>query len=93
MLANPPLGGSAPVRAVARIVGRRLAQRFLDTYTHLSGTRVDPAGLAWGRTVHALRTMTEIATWEHQDRIEVHRGHPWIAMRPVLEAQLATVTD
>jgi hypothetical protein len=49
--------------------------------------------LHWGRTVHALRAMTEIATWEHQDRIDVHRGHPWVAMRTVLEDQLATVTD
>lgn len=93
MLANPPLGGPAPVRATARIVGRRSAQRFLDTYTRLSGSSVDPERLAWGRTVHALRAVTEIATWEHHDRSHERSGHPWIAMRSVLEAQLATVTD
>jgi hypothetical protein len=54
---------------------------------------IDPERLAWGRTVHALRAVTEIATWEHQDRIDVHQGHPWIAMRTVLEDQLATVTN
>jgi aminoglycoside phosphotransferase (APT) family kinase protein len=93
MLANPPLGGPAPVRAIARSVGGRLAQRFLHTYQHLIGMPIDPERLAWGRTVHALRAMTEIATWAHQDRIDVHRGHPWVAMRTVLEDQLATVTD
>lgn len=93
MLANPPLGGPAPVRATARIIGRRIAQRFLDTYARLSGSTVDPERLAWGRTVHALRAVTEIATWEHHDRSHERSGHPWIAMRSVLEAQLATVTD
>ena len=93
MLANPPLGGPAPVRATARTVGRRIAQRFLDTYTRLSGRSVDPERLAWGRIVHALRAVTEIATWEQQDRGHERSGHPWIAMRSVLEAQLATVTD
>ncbi|MDP2291528.1 MAG: phosphotransferase [Actinomycetota bacterium] len=90
MLANPPLGGPAPVRAVTRRVGGRLARRFLRTYSQLSGTVVDPERLAWGRSVHALRALTEVSTWEHQDRIDAHRGHPWLALRTVLEAQLAT---
>lgn len=67
MLANPPLGGPAPVRATASTIGRQIAQRFLDTYTQLSGSSVDPERLAWGRTVHALRALTEIATWEQED--------------------------
>jgi len=91
MLANPPLGGPAPVRAIARIVGHRIAQRFLHTYQHLSGMPVDPERLAWGRTVHALRAMTEIATWEHQDRTDAHSGHPWLSLRPALEAQLGGI--
>jgi aminoglycoside phosphotransferase (APT) family kinase protein len=89
MLTNPPLGGPAPVRAIARGVGSRLARRFLHTYSELTGTSIDAERLAWGRTVHALRALIEIATWEHQERIASHRGHPWLALRPVLEAQLA----
>lgn len=88
MLANPPLGGPAPVRAITRTVGRRIAQRFLDTYTRLSGSTVDPERLAWGRTVHALRAITELATWEYQVRTDAHRGHPWLRLRPALDAQL-----
>lgn len=91
MLANPPLGGPAPVRAIARNVGRQIAQRFLHTYQRLSGMPVDPERLAWGRTVHALRAMAEIATWEHQDRTDAHSGHPWLSLRPALEAQLGGI--
>lgn len=42
--------------------------------------------------VHAFRAVTEIATWDH-DRSHERSGHPWIAMRDVLEAQLASLTD
>ncbi len=93
MLANPPLGGPAPARAVARSVGSRLAQRFLRTYSHLSGMPINAERLAWGRTVHALRAITEVATWEHQHRTDAHRGHPWLALRPALEAQLAAGSE
>ncbi len=62
MLANPPLGGPAPVRAIARNVGSHLARRFLLTYTRLSGTAVDPERLSWGHAVHARRAFVEIAS-------------------------------
>ncbi len=88
MLANPPLGGPAPVRAIARNVGSRLAGRFLRTYTHLSGTVVDPERLAWGQSVLALRALVEIASWEAANQIDAHAGHPWLAMRSTLEAHL-----
>jgi len=91
MLANPPLGGPAPVRAVARHVGGRLARRFLRTYAHLSDTTVDPERLAWGRSVHALRAITELATWESSGQLDAHAGHPWLALRTVLKAQLESV--
>ncbi len=89
MLANPPLGGPAPVRAIAHRVGRRLARRFLHTYSHVSGTPVDPERLAWGHTAHTLRALVEIATWQAAGQIHAHAGHPWLAMRPTLEAHLA----
>ncbi|MGH9134737.1 MAG: phosphotransferase family protein [Ilumatobacteraceae bacterium] len=88
MLANPPLGGPAPVRAATRAIGTRLANRFLRTYQQLTGRNVDPDRLAWGRRAHALRALVETATWEANDDIDAHRGHPWLTMRSVLEAQL-----
>ncbi len=90
MLSNPPLGGPAPVRAIARTVGNRLARRFLRTYSHLSGTPVDPNRLAWGRTVHALRALVEVATWEAHHQLEHHAGHPWLHMRQILDEILET---
>jgi aminoglycoside phosphotransferase (APT) family kinase protein len=88
MLANPPLGGPAPLRAATRAIGRRLASRFLHTYENLAGRQVDPARLNWGRRCHALRAVVETATWEAHDDLSAHRGHPWLTMRPTLEACL-----
>lgn len=88
MLAHPPLDGPAPIPKITRSVGRLLARRFLRTYTQISGTPVDPARLTWGRAVHALRTLTELATWDFQNAAETHSGHPWLAMRSVLQTEL-----
>jgi aminoglycoside phosphotransferase (APT) family kinase protein len=90
MLANPPLGGPAPVRATTRAIGSRLARRFLHSYEQRTGRPVDRARLAWGRRAHALRALVEIATWEANGQLDAHRGHPWLMMRPVLEAQFST---
>ena len=90
LLANPPLGGSAPMRAGTRVIGRRIARRFLRTYQHRSGLRVDAARLDWGHRAHALRALVDLATWEANDDLASHRGHPWFTMRPLFEAKLAT---
>ena len=88
MLANPPLGGPAPLRAATRAIGTRLANRFLRSYEQQSGRSVDRERLSWGRRAHALRALVEIATWEANDTIDAHREHPWLTMRPVLEREL-----
>ncbi len=88
MLANPPLSGPAPVRATSRAIGSRLAKRFLHSYEQRTGRPVDTARLAWGRHAHALRALVELATWEANGQLDAHRGHPWLTMRPVLEAHL-----
>ncbi|MEO6570865.1 MAG: hypothetical protein ABIO83_04900 [Ilumatobacteraceae bacterium] len=51
---------------------------------------MDAERLAWGRTVHTLRALTEVATWEHHKRTDEHRSHPWLALRPLLEAELGS---
>ena len=88
MLANPLLGGPAPVRAATRLLGTRIANRFLRSYEQRTGRSVDGNRLAWGRRTHALRALVEIATWEADHSLNNHHGHPWLAMRPLLEAQL-----
>lgn len=88
MLANPPLGGPAPVRAATRAVGVRLANRFLRTYQDRTGNQIDPDRLAWGRQAHALRALVEIATWEANGELHTHAGHPWLTMQPVLEGHV-----
>lgn len=87
LLANPPLDGPAPVRAAAHAIGNQPARRFLRTCSCLSGTRIDPARIQWGRHVHALRGVVEITTWQHEQRIDAHSGHPWLTLRPLLEGQ------
>lgn len=90
MLANPPLGGPALVRAATRVIGTRIANRFLRSYEQLTGRSVDANRLAWGRRVHALRAVVEVATWEADRTMDNHRRHPWLTMRPLLEAQLGS---
>lgn len=95
MLANPPLGGPAPVRVATRAIGARLANRMLRTYERRTGRPVDATRLAWGRAAHAVRALVEVASWEARGQLDAHREHPWLTMRPVLEDQLdqlATLT-
>jgi aminoglycoside phosphotransferase (APT) family kinase protein len=89
MLSNPPLGGPRPIKAAVRAIGNRLANRFLRRYEHHAGVAVDPMRLDWGRRVHALRALIEVAEWEAAGTISAHRGHPWLQLRPVLERLLA----
>lgn len=89
MLANPPLGGPGPLQAIVRRVGGRIANQFLHTYHHLTGTQLDHDRLRWGRQVHALRATVEIAGWETSGGLDSHVGHPWLAMRSALETALS----
>ena len=89
MLANPPLGGPSAVRAATRVIGTRIANRFLRSYEQHTGRNVDTTRLAWGQRIHALRALVEIATWDATHTIGAHRGHPWLTMRPTLEALLS----
>jgi aminoglycoside phosphotransferase (APT) family kinase protein len=89
MLANPPLDGPTPIRAIARSIGNRLAHRFVRTYEQLTGTDTDPARLAWGRRAHALRALVDVATWTAHGDLANHTGHPWLTLRRVLESELA----
>jgi hypothetical protein len=41
------------------------------------------------RRAHAMRALVETATWEARGDLDTHRGHPWLTMRPTLEACLA----
>ena len=90
MLANPPLGGPTPVRTAARVIGTRLANRFLHSYVQRSGNPIDPDRLTWGRQVHALRALVELDTWAAQGTANTHADHPWYALQPHFEAQLLT---
>jgi hypothetical protein len=74
------------------VIGARIASRFLRSYEQRTGRGVDAERLNWGRRTHALRALVEIATWEADQSIDQHRGHPWLTMRPLLEAQLGTAT-
>ncbi len=90
MLANPPIAVPRAGEAAIRLVGRRMARRFVSTYRSLTdGTpaAVDDADLAWHRHVHALRILVELATWEREGRRPVS-GHPWLILEPVAARSL-----
>ncbi len=89
MLSHSPLGGPAPVRRIGQLIGSRLATRFLHRYAQLSGDPIDPVRLGWGRQAHALRAHVEIAGWRVSGSEAAHSGHPWLALEPTLQRELA----
>lgn len=92
MLRHPPLGGPAPLGAVASRVGARIARRFLRRYQEVTERPISPERLAWGRQIHATRALIEVAGWRAAGTTEAHRGHPWYTLEPTLRRELATGT-
>lgn len=89
MLANPPLGGPAPIRTITRAAGRHLTRRFLRSYASRTSSHIDAERLDWGQRTHAVRALVEIAVWTANDQLADRHGHPWLTMQPHLERTLS----
>jgi aminoglycoside phosphotransferase (APT) family kinase protein len=85
MLANPPIPLPRAGAAALRLLGRKIARRFLTAYRRLTdGTpaAVDDEQLDWHRKVHALRILVELSAWEANGS-RPPAGHPWLVLEPV----------
>lgn len=92
LLSHPPLVAPRPLRPVVNLIGKALGRRFLRSYEAAAHTTIDSAQFEWFTSLHALRILTEIATWVAQGELADRSNHPFLALRQPLRAQLATAT-
>jgi len=92
MLGEPPIVVPALLRPLLRGLGRALARRFVRRYQSRAGVTVAKAEIAWHQAVVGLRALAEMASWEADDTIAKHAGHPWLVIGPALTARLTKVT-
>ena len=88
LLANPPLQAPRPLRPVINVAARRIAQRFLTTYTELGPHPIDADTLAWYHSLQACRILLDLASWRAAGTADLHHGHPWFAIEPTLRPLL-----
>lgn len=93
LLSHPPLAAPRVAQPAISLAGRALSRRFLATYSARSGAPIDAAELEWFTLLHALRILTEVATWEAQGELDQRAGHPFLALRAPLTARVAASTD
>ncbi len=89
LLANPPLAAPAPLAAVIRRVGARVARRFEARYRALAPGH-DLAHLDWYRALHGTRILLEAAGIEARDG--AGGDHPFGVLIPAATAALTAVT-
>lgn len=84
LIANPPLTAPAMLRPIINTAATRIANRFVATYAHLSGTTVECDRFDWYRKLNASRILLELAGWRTDATADEHAGHPWFSMEPML---------
>jgi aminoglycoside phosphotransferase (APT) family kinase protein len=80
------------LRPAVRLLGRRMAGRFVRRYQASTGVAIERADLAWYQAVACLRTLVEISGWVHSGQLDAHAGHPWLAVAPAFAARLTATT-
>jgi aminoglycoside phosphotransferase (APT) family kinase protein len=87
-----PSGDTVPDWSSAHLAGRVLARRFSGAYDKAADQPVDPAKLSWFTHFHALRVLTEVATWFAADEADDHGSHPFRSMTKTLSESLSQAT-
>ncbi|MDH3679111.1 MAG: phosphotransferase [Acidimicrobiia bacterium] len=93
LLVHTPLSAPRPLRAAIAAAGRVLAHRFTATYNRTASVPVDPDQLAWYTDLHALRVVTEVASWQANGELAKHPGHPFLTLSPALTTRLRAHLD
>jgi len=91
-LSEPALDVPGWLRSPVRLLGRRLAGRFVRCYQASAGVAIDRTDLAWYQAVACLRTLVEMSGWVHSAQLDAHAGHPWLAVGPAFAARLTATT-
>ena len=89
LIANPPLTGPHVLRPTINKAAIWIANRFISTYSTVSGTTVEQERFDWYRKLHATRILLELAGWRFDNSADVHAGHPWFHMDAALQRLVA----
>jgi len=92
LLAEPPLAVPRRLRPAVRLLGRRMASRFIRAYQHHSGAATRPQELQWHQALACLRALTDAAGWACDGQVCAHAGHPWLVSGPAFAARLTAAT-
>jgi aminoglycoside phosphotransferase (APT) family kinase protein len=92
LLAEPPLAVPGRLRPAVRLLGRRMASRFMRAYQHHSGATTRPQELQWHQALVCLRALTEVSGWAYEGQEHAHAGHPWLVSGPAFAARLTAAT-
>ena len=92
LLAEPPLAVPRRLRPVVRLLGRRMASRFIRAYQHHSGATTCPQELQWHQALVCLRALTDVSGWAYEGQARAHAGHPWFVLGPAFAARLTAAT-
>jgi aminoglycoside phosphotransferase (APT) family kinase protein len=92
LLAEPPLAVPRGLRPAVRLLGRRMASRFIRAYQHHTGATTRPQELQWHQALVCLRALTEVSGWAHKGQARAHAGHPWFVSGPAFAARLTAAT-
>jgi aminoglycoside phosphotransferase (APT) family kinase protein len=92
LLAEPPLAVPRRLRPAVRLLGRRMAGRFMRAYQHHSGATTRPQELQWHQALVCLRALTDVSGWVYEGQARAHAGHPWLVLGPAFAARLTAAT-
>jgi aminoglycoside phosphotransferase (APT) family kinase protein len=92
LLAEPPLAVPRRLRPAVRLLGRRMASRFVRAYQHHSGATTRPQELQWHQALVCLRALTDVSGWAYEGQARAHAGHPWLVCGPAFAARLTAAT-
>jgi len=92
LLSEPPLRVPGWQRPMVRMFGRVLARRFVSGYQRLTAVTAEPGELTWYKAVVCLRSLVQVAGWEHEGVTDAHAGHPWLVCGPAFASRLAALT-
>ncbi len=90
LLSEPPLAVPRLMQPEVRLLGRRMARRFIRSYQDHSGAVTSPAELRWHQALICLRALVEVSGWAHGGH--PHAGHPWLVSGPAFAARLTATT-
>jgi aminoglycoside phosphotransferase (APT) family kinase protein len=92
VLAEPPLRAPGLLQPMVRLLGRRMARRFIRCYQRHCGVTTSRRELEWHQALACLRALVEVSGWAYEGHGDAHASHPWLISGPAFAARLTATT-